>query len=263
MTTRLLGLLFAFLLLAAPAADARLSVTNLSGFGGGGSSVGTPPDEITGANLVVWYRADQGITGDPVSQWNDLSGNGRNLTQATSGSRPDYVASGSPFSGQPYISCDGTDDRIGTAAAFTSETQPYHVFMVAHIVTYGADDYLAHINDDAGGGIARILMTTSSAQIYQGAATATNAVDPETGNDFLLNSFFSGASSYQKLNNDSAVSGGNPGTAAMDKITLCSIDSGANYAAIYIAEFFAFDAEVTGDELTNLESYINARYSLW
>ncbi len=52
------------------------------------------------SNCVGWYRAGVGVYkdagstsaahGDTVQQWNDQSGNGNHLTQATSGNRPSY-----------------------------------------------------------------------------------------------------------------------------------------------------------------------------
>jgi hypothetical protein len=46
-------------------------------------------------NLVLWLKADAGITVDGsgnVSQWNDQSGYGRHATQTTSGQRPGFTA---------------------------------------------------------------------------------------------------------------------------------------------------------------------------
>lgn len=57
--------------------------------GGGGD-----PSSIAG--LLGWWKADTGITKDGsdfVSQWDDQSGNGKHLTQATSGNRPTWEAS--------------------------------------------------------------------------------------------------------------------------------------------------------------------------
>jgi hypothetical protein len=42
------------------------------------------PTQLGG--LVLWLRADQGVTcvaGNQVSQWNDMSGLGNNVTQGT------------------------------------------------------------------------------------------------------------------------------------------------------------------------------------
>jgi len=57
-----------------------------------------------GADLVAWYDANEGVyvdagstlatDGQTVQQWNDQSGNGNNLSQATSGQRPTFDTTG-------------------------------------------------------------------------------------------------------------------------------------------------------------------------
>lgn len=56
------------------------------------------------SNLLAWYKADTGVYSDAgttlatdtqtVQQWNDQSGNGYHLLQATSGRRPQYLSAG-------------------------------------------------------------------------------------------------------------------------------------------------------------------------
>lgn len=74
--------------------------------------------------LSVWLRADAGVTasGVDVTQWNDQSGNGRNLTQGTIGNSPDRLAGA--LNGLPVIDFDGTDDflrntSLGNPASIT------------------------------------------------------------------------------------------------------------------------------------------------
>ena len=61
------------------------------------------------AGLGLWLRADQGVvtSGTKVTQWNDLSGNGNNAAQATSGYQPVYV--GSQLNGQPVLRFDASN----------------------------------------------------------------------------------------------------------------------------------------------------------
>ena len=84
------------------------------------------------------------------------------------------------------------------------------------------------------------------------------------GTFFLLDSFFSGASSHQRLNNGSEVTGGNPGTG--NNITGyrlgCEWD-GSNDTPMDLCEFIIFTAEVTGGDLTALMAYFSDRYGLF
>lgn len=69
-----------------------------------------PPDPIAGAEFI--YRADVGIgvaDGDPISTWSDQSGNGLDLTAAST-VRPIYR--GDDGDGLPYVEFDGVNDLL-------------------------------------------------------------------------------------------------------------------------------------------------------
>ena len=57
-------------------AIAQLTMTGVGGgsSGGGGACSGWTP--ATPSGLVAWYKADAGVTGNPVTAWADQSGNG-------------------------------------------------------------------------------------------------------------------------------------------------------------------------------------------
>jgi len=60
----------------------------------GGSPSGDEflPSSIS--NLSLWLRNATGLTGDPVSQWDDQSGNDNHAAQSTSGKRGDLIGGG-------------------------------------------------------------------------------------------------------------------------------------------------------------------------
>ena len=64
--------------------------------GGVAAVLWTPAD--LGADLALWLDADDASTitlnGSTVSQWDDKSGNGRNVSQATASDQPTYSATG-------------------------------------------------------------------------------------------------------------------------------------------------------------------------
>ena len=69
------------------------------------------PDEL-GADLTLWLDAEDTasitLNGSNVAQWDDKSGNGRNVSQATATNQPTYSATG--MLGKPAVVFDGTDD---------------------------------------------------------------------------------------------------------------------------------------------------------
>lgn len=94
----------------------------------GGVVVDTPfaPDDISG--LMAWYKGDDlsGTDGDPIGTWADASGNGRDLTQATSSKKPTIQT----VSGKRVLRFDGVDDEMLTAA-FASPTSGVTVYAIA------------------------------------------------------------------------------------------------------------------------------------
>lgn len=71
------------------------------------------PALLTGLALLLNAADASTITLDGsnnVSQWNDKSGNGRNVLQANDSQRPGYLSSG--INGKPVLNFDGTDDFL-------------------------------------------------------------------------------------------------------------------------------------------------------
>jgi hypothetical protein len=64
---------------------------------------------------------------NPVGRWNDLSGNGRNVTQATAGNRP--ILKTAIQNGRNVVRADGVDDVL-TNATYGFASNPYTLFIV-------------------------------------------------------------------------------------------------------------------------------------
>lgn len=103
----------------------------------GGASNWLPSSE---SGLRVWYRAGYGYWQDTagttaatadataVARWDDQSGNGYNLTQSTSGKRPQLKTN--IINGNPVLRFDGSDDCItnGTAISAIISASAYSYF---------------------------------------------------------------------------------------------------------------------------------------
>jgi hypothetical protein len=96
---------------------------------GAAVSGGADPISIFGANLAAWYKADAGVYTDAgttlatntqtVQQWNDQSGHGNHLTQATSGLRPQFLSAG--LNGLPAVQFTAS---VGTVLQNANQTVP-------------------------------------------------------------------------------------------------------------------------------------------
>jgi hypothetical protein len=71
----------------------------------------------------LWLRADAGTStttnGQPVSAWNDQSGNGNNAAQGTSDNQPLFIASEPLANNRPVLRFDGIDDWMQTETHIT------------------------------------------------------------------------------------------------------------------------------------------------
>lgn len=89
-------------------------------------------DEVEGGTLAAWVGA--GNNGF-VATWYDQSGNSRDATQATAGSQPQIVSSGSVVTegGKPAIQFDGTNDYLSNPLTVWGRggTGEFNVIIVA------------------------------------------------------------------------------------------------------------------------------------
>ena len=213
------------------------------------------------------WRADQGVTtsGGSVSAWNDISlvGDGdNNWAQGTGANQPTHSTTGGP-AGDGSITFDGSNDDLLVASGMASFAQPLHFFLLVKQLSYTASDFLLNGTNAADYAIRCNGPTDSVAQDATGGSYSNHVV-MTSGTWFLLDSFFSGASSYQRLNNGTKESGENPGTgAAQTRMRLCAEGDGGNEGNFEIAELVFFTAEVTGADLTALMAYFSDRYGLF
>lgn len=73
------------------------------------------------ATPSVWYKADEGVVAEngKISLWQDLSGNGNDLSQGTASAQPTLV--GDSHNGLPTIDFDGSQS-LSSSTAFTART---------------------------------------------------------------------------------------------------------------------------------------------
>jgi hypothetical protein len=80
---------------------------------------------------ALWLKADAGVTtsGTSVTQWADQSGNGNNVTQATTAAQPQLQTN--VFAGNPSVYFDGTDWLDNTVSNVVTAGEGRTVFVVA------------------------------------------------------------------------------------------------------------------------------------
>jgi hypothetical protein len=235
------------------------------------------PRSIPG--LCAWWQASA-ITwlshGDPVSAWPDLSGHGRDATQATSASQPTYKSSGSPF---PFVSFDGVDDALtgnsGLAAgsaitlvvvASSVDTTAYSSTLSLGIATTyqelgimldSTGDYLAVSNFAGPTSTAGDRYTTAVAAGWQVVslvyAPLATPVLRQNGNGALGYTTSVGDWSGTNLNNGANNYPFALGAAAGGTLTP---------HAVHLAEALIYSRALSDGERGRLEKTLGARYGL-
>jgi hypothetical protein len=99
------------------------------------------PSMITTA---LWLDAADASTvttvSGAVSQWNDKSGNGRNISQSTANQRPTFTSSG--LNGKPTLDFDGSNDVLLNASVGASGLSNASIISVFKQITGGASEDL-------------------------------------------------------------------------------------------------------------------------
>lgn len=204
------------------------------------------PSQLAG--LQLWCRFNQRITvaGSGVSQWDDQSGNGNHLLQATDTNRPSLEADGT-------ILFDGVDNYL-KAAAFTL-VQPETVYFLGKTITYTSGDRLMDGHAGNSAGIFQNLATTLS--VFSGTQLNSSA-KWVLDNYHALAVVFNGASSSVLIDNG-VESTGNAGASNMGGFTLGAWGTGSTaWGHIQVKEVLVYNTVHTAAEKNSIINYLQS-----
>lgn len=216
---------------------------------------------LAGTNLICWFRADDASaftfsSSNNVSQWNDESGNGHNLTQATAGLDPQR--STTAFNNFPAVVFT---ESVGTylATSAFSRSAPFTVFFAGYSTSPSRDhQYVSDSNTSNNASVQ--FRSTGALNIYAGsflASTTTNSNIPRA-----YACVFNGASSV--IRDGSTETTGNPGTASLNGLTLGDPGGGGVGFGLIgpIAELWVTsDAKSSTDRQIGVD-YLRAKYQI-
>lgn len=188
-----------------------------------------------------------------VSQWNDKSGNGRHVTQATSGSRPAYITAG--INGLNCLSFDGSDDLMVTSGSSTI-SQPNTTFVVFRPIAGGTNPQLF---DGSSARQYIYFPSTTSVQAYANSAL-TPTITSVVGTTSQAAVVFNGSSSVFLLNRVQ-ISSGNLGSSGIGpEITIGANRFGGGPWKGYIAEHLIYRRMLDASEIMQLGNYLATKW---
>lgn len=228
--------------------------------GGGGGW--TPAD--FGADLGAWYEssdsANYTAVSNNVSVWDDLSGNGNDLTQNTAGDRPGTGAR--TQNSLNVFDFDGTE--FFDALNISDESQPITFALVL------ASDHVDNANRQAIGNVAGdgpTIYVEGDLYKYYAGTIRSSGVTETTAARIIVASFHSVFGSYLRIDGVERTTS-SPGTAGLTVLSVgCDLVGGAGseqgFWDGWIGELIVISDLVTGTNLTLLETYLNAKWAVY
>jgi hypothetical protein len=188
-----------------------------------------------------------------VSQWNDFSSQGNNISQATSSKQPLFVAN--VQNGKPVIRFDGSNDMLQrTTYVNGALTQPNTVFYVGKI---GGNEDFTFASGTLGSENS-VLTTGSNLTMYAGSIYgADSAVTTLQQYTFLYNT----TSSTMRVNGTQTDTG-SVGTHTMQGFTVGANYTDAQWSAIDVCEILVYNGTLSDTNRDKIESYLMEKWGL-
>lgn len=259
----------------------------------GGAATAWTPSKVTG--LQLWLRADAGVftddaattpataDGNVVAVWKDQSGNGYDISQTTNEKRPLLRLAANGINGRAAVLFDGSNDiMVRTVANWLSSDSAGTLAAVYRLPTLVANSAILASADEAGSGNYIFFhpyrnVTTKTLYVRQINADTEGLV--RGGTDQAVNTTYlvvwrsSGTAYTIRENNGNevltVVGGANNGdwfadTANRDNFSIGAMkfnNTETFFTNALISEVILYNSNLTGADLTNLETYLNTRYA--
>lgn len=212
------------------------------------------------SGLKMWYDASDASTitkdgSDFVSQWNDKSGIGINLT-STGTAKPLWVDA--VKNGKPVIRFDGVNDYMSNTSSSTY-SQPNTLFFVGTSPNADGEGMFD------GGGSTRNLLNRQSTNTYRVYA-GTGVTGGTASTSFqIFRVLFSDGNGELDINGSSILTGQTINTFGMANPILAAFDSSgpSGYADIDICEVLLYNASLSSGDKASVLSYLNTKWAIY
>ncbi len=234
-------------------------------------------DATTGSvprtSLALWVKADNGVstTGSNVTQWQDMSPNGVNFAQSSSGNQPTFVASAQ--NGQPAIAFSGASQYLTGPSGLANFTSGASIFVVTKPSTISNNIRFFDFGNGATSNniyMSETASTTANLFVYNGSTSsnlpASGAI--AAGTYGLLEAVHNGAGSASIFSNGAQLAQGTINN--INNVTRSGNNLGIDFAHTaadsfngQIAEIIIYNASLSSTQRLGVESYLAAKYGLY
>jgi hypothetical protein len=215
---------------------------------------------------------------DPIGAWDDLSGNGRHVTQATSGKRPQLKLS--IQNGKSVVRFDGTDDYLGGLtnvaglaitgdftifAAFTRSSATYACPVSYQTNAGSINAYEFRTNSNGPSDTLLLLRADGSSGAEGGACNLVNTVG--TFNIWTIKDASKTITFWRDTSSETeAPYTHTPTTDANSELVVGNRRSGGSYdlpCLMDVAAVLVYDSALSDTDRTNVRDFLNARYATY
>ena len=239
------------------------------------------PASIFGTNLVAWYKADTAVyndagttlatNGQTVQQWNDQSGHGYNLSQATSANRPTLNTAG--YNSKPAVvfsSSSATLLATGASAVSLGGTTAAGFAVGQQITGIGGNarllDFIATGDSSDTGtaksGIFIIRASTPSVYTYRGGVGFGSGVGVLVATNYRMGGVFDGTNQVTYINNVAGTASAGAGTwGSTGQIRVGNDPTGGAWNGP-CAEIVVVKVAPTVTQLAQLDAYFTTKWGV-
>ncbi len=222
-----------------------------------GNAAYNPNPILTTANLWGYYDASTSagyvLSSGAVSQWTDLSGNGRHLTQGTSSRRPTVKTA--EKNGNNVIYFDGGAKGLVTASITLNN--PITIFVVLKMYSLSSYNSVIDGNNNNEANIAGNSGTTL--QLYTQGFVGGMAVSTNTW--YRTTWQMNGSSSYDRRN-DTVTNTWSDGSVSMGGLRVGEGDGGGENGNFDVGEIAVYNRALTTSEVNTINSYLSSKWAI-
>jgi len=218
------------------------------------SVLGTPLFRFKpgGAYLETTIVSPAVNTGDQVAGWQDASGNGRHVVQATAANRPTLLPGF--LNGYPVLKFNGTTNYLA-CSPISGISYPFTVVVLCQLLASGANNQVVSFNN---GNNAVIYNASGKWSLYGPGVTGPNS----TLNKWtVLNAVFSTTPTIH-ANGGTDTTGSTSTSGTLTPLSIGSAIASAYFNG-YIAEIVAFPGALSSGNRAIIDQYFNATYGVY
>jgi hypothetical protein len=257
-----------------PAISYTVTVQNINDLFGNTMSAASTPAGIYPPTVSLWLKADSGVTTDSggVNQWNDLSGNGNNLSQSFGPPyEPELIANA--VNGLPAVRFNAANETFMSASSSPTLaiTGDITILAVANFATLAGNTNGMIVSKTAANNIPApydYYVRPGQVQFYRGNGTVDGLINstgvPSVGTPHLLDVVMQGKTVSHRLDGNPN-GGGNLSTTIADNgnsLYIGTREDGTSRLSGDLAELIIINSAISTNDLASLENYLGTKYQL-